>query len=130
MGVYQSGLGRFYVLSRGQGSVQCPVELACYIALDAPADLVVSFALSAAAGGIGDGAGIAAHAGAGDDVNGPVQCPDAAPVEPVTGDLAAGGLDRTGPGELGEGSFVAAPSGVGGRHDGLGGGDRAYPGTA
>jgi hypothetical protein len=75
-------MGRFYVLSSGQGSIQCPVKLAGDIALDAPADLAVGFALGAAACDVGDGGGIAAHTGAGDDVDGLVQCPVAAPVEP------------------------------------------------
>jgi hypothetical protein len=50
------------------------------------------------------------------------------PIEPVAGSLAAGGLDRAGPGELGEGGVAAAASGVGERDDGLGGADRADSG--
>src|SRR5207244_8320027 len=39
-------------------------------------------------------------------------------------------LDRAGPGQPGEGGLVAAAPGVGERHDGLGGADRADAGTA
>jgi hypothetical protein len=67
---------------------------------------------------------------AGDDVGGAVECPVAASVEPVASDLAAGGLDRPGAGEPGEGGVVAAASGVEERHDGLGGADRADAGAA
>jgi NAD(P)-dependent dehydrogenase (short-subunit alcohol dehydrogenase family) len=56
-----------------------------------------------------------------------VQCPVAASVESVACGLAAGGLDRAGPGELGERGVVATAAGVGERHDGLGGADWADP---
>jgi hypothetical protein len=63
-------------------------------------------------------------------VEGFVQCPVPTPIEPVAGGLAAGGLDRAGPGELGEGGVAAAASGVGERDDGLGGADGADSGLA
>ena len=46
----------------------------------------------------------------------------------MAGGLAAGGLDRAGPGEFGEGGVVAAATRVGERDDGLGGADRTDSG--
>jgi len=66
--------------------------------------------------------------GCGDDLDGLVECPVSASVESVASGLAAGGLDRAGPGEFGEGGIVAVATGVGERDDGLGGADRADSG--
>ena len=49
-------------------------------------------------------------------------------IEPVAGGLAAGGLDRAGPGELGEGGVTATASGMGKRHYGLSSADGTDPG--
>ena len=57
-------------------------------------------------------------------MDGAVQCPVAAAVEPVPDGLAAAGRDRAGAGEGGERGLAAAPAGVGEAHDGLGRADR------
>jgi hypothetical protein len=96
----------------GHGGDEGAVELAGDVALEAAAYLVVGFAFGAAAGDVGDGGGVAAHPAGGDDVDGHVECPVAAPVEAVAGDLAAGCLEGAGAGEVGEGGVVAAGRGV------------------
>lgn len=109
----------------GEGAV----ELAGDVSLDAAPDLAVGFAFSAAAGQVVLGFGVVAHSGVGDDVDGLVECSVPASVESVAGGLAAGGLERAGSGEFGEGGIVAAAPGVGERDDGLGGADRADSGA-
>jgi hypothetical protein len=107
----------------GEGAV----DLAGDIALDAAADLAVAFAIGTATGDVGLGGGVGADPRVGDDVDRLVQRPVADPVKSVAGGLLAGGLDRAGPSEFGERGVVAAATGVGERHDGLGGADRADP---
>ncbi len=103
-------------------------KLAGDVPLEAAPDLPIGFPFSTAADHVGLGAGVAAHPDVSDDVNGVVQRPVSAPVEPVALGLSTGGLDRAGPGKLGEGGIGAAPPGVRERDDGLGGADWADSG--
>jgi hypothetical protein len=57
-----------------------------------------------------------------------VECAVAALVEPVPHGAPAAGRQRAGAGQRGECGLVAAPSGVGEAHDGLGGADRSDAG--
>ncbi len=101
-----------------------PVELAGDVALEAAADFPGGLSFRGAPGYVGEGAGAAAHPGDRDGVDGPVQGPVAAAVEPVPDGLAAAGRDRADAAEGGERGFAAAPAGVGEAHDGLRGADR------
>jgi hypothetical protein len=82
------------------------------------------FFLSGAPGDMGAGAGAAADPGERDGVDGAVEGPVAAAVEPVPDGLAAAGWDRAGAAERGERGFAAAAAGVGEADDGPGGADR------
>jgi hypothetical protein len=108
----------------GEGAV----ELAGDVSLEAAPDFAVRFSFGTAAGQVGLGARVVVHTAAGDDVDGLVQCPVSAAVQSVAGGLATGGFQGAGPGEFGEGGIVAATPGVGERHDGLSGADRADSG--
>ena len=62
---------------------------------------------------VGAGGGVVVDALHGDDVDGPVELPVAAAVEPVSGGEPGAGGDRGDAGEVGEGGLVAAAAGVG-----------------
>ncbi len=101
------------------------VQLAGDVALEAAPDLLGGLALGGAAGDVGAGIRAAAHAGVGDRMNRLVQGAVTAAVEPMPGGASAAGLLGADAAEGGEGGLVAAPAGVGERHDDLGGADRA-----
>jgi hypothetical protein len=71
-----------------------------------------SFPSAARRGDVAAGARAAAHAGNGDGVDGAVESPVAAAVEPVPDGLTASSPDRAGAAERGEGGLVAAPAWV------------------
>src|SRR5947199_8629396 len=100
------------------------VELAGDASLEAAADFAWCFPLGGAPGDVGAGAGAAADPADRDGVDGAVECPVAAAVEPVPDGAAAAGRDRAGAAEGGEGGLAAAAAGVGEAHDGLGSADR------
>jgi len=115
-------------MSRTRGQihrpVELPVELAGDVSLKAAAGFPWCFSLGGAPGDVGAGAGAAAHPAHRDGVDGPVQRPVAAAVEPVPDGLAAAGRDRAGAAERGECGLAAAAARVGEAHDGLRGADR------
>jgi hypothetical protein len=84
--------------------------LAGGVALEAAADFGVGFLLGASPGQVVLGFGVVKHPPVDDDMQGAVELAVAQPVEPVTGDLARGCLQRAGPGQGGEGGLGAAPS--------------------
>ena len=116
-------------LSRAHGRIHRPgelsVELAGDVALEAAADFRWGLSLGGAPGDVGAGAGAAAHPDQRDGVDGAVQRPVAAAVEPVPDGLAAAGRERAGAAQRGEGGFAAAAAGVGEADDGLRGADWA-----
>lgn len=75
------------------------------VAFEVPADLAVCFARCPAAGEVVLGFGVEAHAGADDDVEGPVELAVARAVEPVSGGVAGGGRSWRNTSEGGEGCF-------------------------
>ena len=95
-----SNLQTLLCLSRAHGRIhrpgEVPVELAGDVALEAAADLTGGLSLGGAPGDVGAGPGAAAHPGQRDGVNGAVQGPVPAAVEPVPDGLAAAGRDRAG----------------------------------
>jgi hypothetical protein len=100
-------------LSSGHGGVECSVELAGDVALEATLDLVWGLALGGTAVDVGAGSGAVARPGEHDHVDGAVECAVAAAVEAVPDGVAAAGRDRVGATERGECGFVAASAGVG-----------------
>ena len=102
-----------------------PVEFPGDVPLEAAADFPGGLSFGGAPGDVGAGAGAAAHPGQRDGVDGAVQRPVAATVEPVPDGLAAAGRDGAGAAKGGEGSFAAAAAGVGEADDGLGSADRS-----
>ena len=117
-------IGHFYVLST-PGDGQCPEEFAGDVALDAAADFRVALAFGAAPFDVVVGAGAVPPAGLHDVVQGPVELPVAAAVEPVPHGPAAAGLQRAGAGQGRECGVVTAPADMGEGNDGLRGADWA-----
>ncbi len=79
---------------RRSGVVEVAVEASGEVSLEAAADLAVCLALGAPSVGVGTGLGVMRHADHGDDVQGAVETPVAAAVEPVAGGVARGGGKR------------------------------------
>jgi hypothetical protein len=76
-------------LSSGHGGVECSVELAGDVALEAAADLAWGLAFGGAAVDVGAGSGAVADPGQGDGVDDAVECPVAAGSEqPADGNAA------------------------------------------
>jgi hypothetical protein len=96
---------------RVHGGGEGAVKLACDVSLEAAPNFAIGFPFSAAAGQVFLGAGVCAHAGVDDGVDGLVEGSVCAAVESVAGGLAAGSFDRAGLGECGEGGIVAAAPG-------------------
>jgi hypothetical protein len=94
------------------GGLHGPVEAVGDGALEAAADVFVALDLACAPQLVGNGLWVAAHAGDGDDVQGSVEVPIAASVEPVSGVLSAAGFQWTDAGQSGEGGLVADPAAV------------------
>jgi hypothetical protein len=83
------------------------VEVAGEVALEAAGRFAGCFAFVVAAFDVGDGGGVVLAAVEDDCVEGAVEVAVAASVESVADGLAAGGGDRCGAGEAGEGGFVS-----------------------
>jgi hypothetical protein len=87
-------------LSRTYGRIhrpgELPVEFAGNVSLEAAADFPGGLSLGGAPGDVGAGAGAAADPGDRDGVDGAVQRPVAAAVEPVPDGAAAAGRDGAG----------------------------------
>ena len=77
---------------------------------------------------IGAGQGVVAHADDGDGVQGMVELPVTAAIQPIAPGLPRAGGDRAGPGLGGEGGLRAPPASMGPAHQDLRGGDRADTG--
>jgi len=75
---------------------ELPVELAGDIALDAAADFPAGLSLGGAPGNVGPRARATAHPDQRDGMDGPVEGPVPAAVEPVPDGLAAAGRERAG----------------------------------
>jgi len=100
-------------LSRTRGKIhrpgELPVEFAGDVPLEAAADFPGGLPLGGAARDVGAGAGTAAHPDQRDGVDGAVQRPVTAAVEPVPDGHAAAGRDRAGATQSGERGLAAAP---------------------
>lgn len=107
------------------GGGEGAVELAGDVPLEASADFAGGFAFYGASCEVGAGFGAVAHSAGGDGVDGAVEGPVAATVEPMSDGAAAAGWQRVGAGEGGEGGVVSASAGMGEADDGLGGADRS-----
>jgi hypothetical protein len=94
---------------------------------EAAADFSRGLSLGGAPGDVGPSSRAAAHPGERDGVDGAVQVPVPAAVEPVPDSSPAAGRDGAGAAERGERGLAAAPARVGEAHDGLGGADRPDP---
>ena len=97
----------------GGGAFQQSVQLAGNSALEAAADLALALALSDPAAGIGPGRPVMDLAQHHDGVQGPIQLPVPAPIQPMTDDLAGGRLDRGRPSQHGEGGLGAESARMG-----------------
>jgi hypothetical protein len=102
---------------------QAPVEVARECALDASACLASGLVGCEQALVVGGCFGVMVDAGEGDDVQGPVQLAVAAAVQSVSSLLSAGGVERAGAGECGEGRFARHAVGVAAGDEQLGGAD-------
>jgi hypothetical protein len=96
---------------RGTGTVsgQHAVRLPGYVALETADDLSFALALLCASRDVLLGAGISAHPGQADHVQGAVGFPVATSVETVSDDLTGGCLDGGDPTQTGEGGLAPQP---------------------
>jgi hypothetical protein len=116
-------VGEYNVLT-GQASYMSAVAAERTRLVEAAADFPGGLAFGGAPGDVGAGAGAAAHPGQRDGVDGAVEGPVCAAVEPVPDGAAAAGREGAGAAEGGERGLAAAPARMGEADDGLRGADR------
>src|SRR5262245_35374563 len=94
------------------GTGELAVDLAGDVALEDTDDLFGGASLLVAPLDVEPGAGVGAHAGDDDAPEGVVGLAVAAPIQPVTDNLAAGGFYGGHPAQVGPGGLGAKPLGV------------------